>query len=87
MKQIVKFFIVSFFLSFGVQNDAQTNAKVIRVVDGDTYQLQSENKVFTVRLANVDAPESKQQFGSEATKNVSALILNQNVLVTEMGGA
>ena len=64
---------------------AQTNAKVIRVVDGDTYQLQSDNKVFTVRLANVDAPESKQQFGSEATKNVSALILHQNVLVTEMG--
>lgn len=64
---------------------AQTSATVIRVVDGDTYKLLQAGRTFTVRLANVDAPESKQQFGGEAASNVSGLILGKTVLVDSIG--
>lgn len=60
---------------------AQTSAKIIRVVDGDTYQLLKDGKAVTVRLANVDAPELKQQYGSIAKQNVSDLILGKTVLI------
>ena len=74
------FFTIDFILCIWVQSDAQTNAKVIRVVDGDTYHILKNGKIIIVRLGNVDAPESKQQFGSEATKNVSDLILGKDVV-------
>jgi len=64
---------------------AQNSATVIRVVDGDTYQLLKAGRTFTIRLANVDAPESKQQFGSEAASNVSGLILGKTVLIDSIG--
>ena len=63
---------------------AQNSATVIRVVDGDTYQLLKAGRTFTIRLANVDAPESKQQFGSEAASNVSGLILGKTVVVDSL---
>jgi endonuclease YncB( thermonuclease family) len=39
MKQITMFLVVGFFLIFWVQSNAQKPATVVRVVDGDTYQL------------------------------------------------
>ncbi|WP_417737874.1 thermonuclease family protein [Rosistilla oblonga] len=42
---------------------------VYRVKDGDTVDFQSvDGEQFTVRLEGVDAPESTQQFGPEATR-------------------
>ena len=84
MKQIVKLFIVGFFLSFWVQSNSQTPATVIRIVDGDTYQLLQNKRVFTVRLANVDAPETKQSFGEAAKDSVSKLILGKSVVVDSL---
>lgn len=65
--------------------NAQTTATVIRVVDGDTYQMLKAGRVFTVRLANVDAPESTQAFGGEATKNANVLLFGKTVLVDSIG--
>ena len=45
---------------------AQNTAKVVRVVDGDTYKLLSNGKIITARLVNVDAPETMQNFGEAA---------------------
>lgn len=58
---------------------AQNSATVIRVVDGDTYQLLKGKRIFTVRLLNVDAPETKQSFGEAAKDSVSKLILGKTV--------
>jgi micrococcal nuclease len=60
---------------------AQNNATVIKIVDADTYQVLNNAKVFTVRLANVDAPELSQQFGTEAKQFVSELIYGKQVLL------
>lgn len=59
---------------------AQNSATVIRVVDGDTYQLLKGKRIFTVRLLNVDAPETKQSFGDAAKDSVSKLILGNTVV-------
>ena len=63
---------------------AQNNATVIRVVDGDTYQLLKGKRIFTVRLLNVDAPETKQSFGEAAKDSVSKLILGKTVVVDSL---
>ena len=74
--------IIGFFLLINISGlYAQTNATVIRIVDADTYQVLSNAKVFTVRLANVDAPELQQQFGTEAKEYVSELVYGKQVLL------
>lgn len=60
-------------------------ARVVRVKDGDTYVLQSKQKSFTARLANVDAPETNQHYGMQATQNVSKLISGKLVEFDSIG--
>ncbi len=44
------------------------HAKVIKVVDGDTVYLKhKEFGKLKVRLADIDAPEKNQPYGSEST--------------------
>ena len=51
---------------------------VTRVVDGDTLWLTPPNKPhIVVRLHNIDAPESCQAWGPEATAALSVLALNK----------
>ena len=60
------------------------NAKVIRVVDGDTIIVLSDsNSEFKVRLAGIDCPEKRgnQPFWRSAKKELSALLENSRVLV------
>lgn len=63
---------------------AQNSATVIRVIDGDTYQMLKGKRIFTVRLLNVDAPEATQSFGEAAKDSVSKLILGKTVVVDSL---
>ncbi|MEZ5425863.1 MAG: thermonuclease family protein [Pyrinomonadaceae bacterium] len=55
---------------------------VIVVYDGDTISLQNEeNKIFTIRLQGIDAPEGKQSFGKDSKEKLANLILGKNVIV------
>lgn len=58
----------------------QEKSLVIEVVDGDTFQLKSGERV---RLMGVDAPEIERCGGPEAKKVLAGLILNKNVNVEE----
>ena len=60
-------------------------ARVVRVKDADTYVLQSKQKSFTARLANVDAPEMKQNYGVQATQNVNKLLIGKLVEFDSVG--
>lgn len=62
----------------------QNCATVIRVIDGDTYQMLKGKRTFTVRLLNVDAPETKQSFGEAAKDSISKLILGKTVIVDSL---
>ena len=42
---------------------AVESGRVVRVVDGDTYDMLAGGTVYRVRLLGVDAPEPDQPFG------------------------
>ncbi len=46
---------------------------VDRVIDGDTFKMSSNNEIYTIRLAGIDAPELKQDYGVESKKIVEGV--------------
>lgn len=57
--------------------------RVVAVADGDTITvLDRENRQHRIRLAGIDAPESSQDFGQAAKKNLSELVFDKAVKVT-----
>ena len=64
---------------------AQHAAKVVRVWDADTYSLLVKGKIIVARLTNIDAPETKQNFGEAAKQQVSQLLLGNTVSVDSIG--
>ena len=61
---------------------AEIQGKVIRVLDGDTIEVLQDKKPVRIRLANIDAPEKKQAFGSWSTNQLKNLVAGQIVKVT-----
>lgn len=58
------------------------NCKVVRIIDGDTITCLTETKKqLKVRLANIDAPEAKQPWGSNARKKLADLIFSKDVIL------
>lgn len=63
---------------------------VVRVVDGDTFEVEGERKdeVVTVRILNVDAPERGECFFDESKNALEKLIGERKVkLVKDVSGA
>lgn len=57
-----------------------------RVTDGDTLTIRpGSSKQETVQLFGIDAPERDQEYGSEATAALAALVLNKKIRVTYPG--
>ena len=58
--------------------------QVIRVSDGDTIVVLTEDKEqVRIRLCGIDAPESDQPFGDEATEFVRELVFAEQVEIKE----
>ena len=57
------------------------NAFVTHISDGDTIKIEYENKTIKVRLAGIDTPELKQEFGLEAKKALEEKVLNKTVYI------
>lgn len=54
--------------------------KVVAVVDGDTVKvLGSSNRLMTVRLQGIDAPEKRQAFGMAAKQHLSDMVFGKSV--------
>lgn len=71
MKQIVTYILLlTTFVCFG------TTTKVLRVIDGDTFETETRVKV---RLIGINAPEISDIYGQEAKQNLSYLIENKIV--------
>lgn len=51
-----------------------SQAQVIRVIDGDTINVQIGDKEEKVRLIGINAPETNECFGKEATQRASELL-------------
>lgn len=62
-------------------------ATVLRVLDGDTVEVRFNNppqgikNIERIRLSEIDAPESNQNWGSESTQALHSQINNQKVAI------
>lgn len=60
--------------------------KVVGVSDGDTITcLTSSNTQIKVRLNQIDAPESKQAFGTQSKKSLSDMVFSKQIIVKSTG--
>jgi micrococcal nuclease len=56
--------------------------RVVKVADGDTFTLLTDSKQqLRIRLAGIDCPEKKQDFGTRAQQFTSDLIFAKTVTV------
>lgn len=56
--------------------------KVVSVHDGDTVQVLDENKtLYKIRFNGIDAPETKQDFGSKSKQSLSDLVFGKIVTI------
>jgi micrococcal nuclease len=59
------------------------SGKVVSVTDGDTLHLLVQRTTIKVRLAEIDAPEKSQAFGTQSKKTLSNIVFGKEVLVVE----
>ncbi|HEP9428521.1 TPA: thermonuclease family protein [Pseudomonas aeruginosa] len=64
---------------------ADIAGRVVGVIDGDTLDVLVDKRPVRVRLAQIDAPEKRQAFGTRARQALSSLAFRQDVTVIEAG--
>lgn len=79
---IQKLFSLLIFLCPVIVHAAELNGKVIHVLDGDTIEVLQDNKPVRIRLANIDAPEKIQPFGTWSANQLKKLVAGKQVKVT-----
>jgi micrococcal nuclease len=60
------------------------NAQVIRIIDGDTLEIQKEMKSQRVRIWGIDTPEWDQPYASQAHLATQGLLAGREVQVVPM---
>ena len=76
-----KYLILIIFFFIDLSFADQYTAKVIKVIDGDTIWVKSENKHIKIRLSYIDAPELKQIYGIRSRDFLINLVLDKNVQI------
>ncbi len=70
------------FVAVPTASPASLDGRVVGVHDGDTITVLGTNKIqHKIRLAGIDAPESKQAFGSRSKQNLSKWVYKRQVIV------
>jgi endonuclease YncB( thermonuclease family) len=59
-------------------------AKVIAVLDGDTVLIRRNGSLMKIRLAEIDAPEKAQAFGSASRDSLAGMVLHWQVRITPL---
>lgn len=54
---------------------------MIEIIDGDTIEVLENNRPIRIRLAEIDCPESRQDFGQQAKTFTSELAFDKDVKV------
>ncbi len=73
-------------LFIGTDQAATLDCKVIHVADGDTVTCLLANKQKErIRLADIDAPESKQAFGNQSKQLLAKMVHGQQIAVKTSG--
>jgi len=75
-------------ITYDNQQPRRTQAQVIRVIDGDTIELQFQDAIEVVRVIGIDTPETVKPnaliecFGPEATSRAHELLDNALVSIS-----
>ena len=77
-----KIIILFITLNFNIAWAATLEGHVVGVAEGDTITiLDASNMQYKIRLAGIDAPEKKQDFGNVSKRSLSDMVFNQQVKV------
>ncbi|EIO7131386.1 thermonuclease family protein [Escherichia coli] len=72
-------------LGFASAARADFAGPVIAILDGDTIDVLIDRQPVRVRLAQIDAPEKRQAFGTRSRQALSSLVFRQSVTVVTIG--
>ena len=64
---------------------AELVGQVVGIMDGDTIDVLVHRQPVRVRLAQIDAPEKQQAFGTRSRQALAELVFRQTVTVDEVG--
>lgn len=67
------------------QTDESLHGQATRIVDGDTFVLDTGSQALKIRLSEIDTPERNQPYGLQAKNALSTLIDGKAVQVREAG--
>ena len=59
----------------------KVKGKVVRIIDGDTFELLVKKKTIRIRLSSIDAPEKGQDYYQKSKQALSDLCFNKLVTV------
>ena len=74
-----------FFLTSALGLAAELRGVVVAVTDGDTLTVLVAKRQVKVRLADIDAPESKQPFGTRSRQSLAAICFNMEARLETQG--
>jgi endonuclease YncB( thermonuclease family) len=57
-------------------------ARVVTVIDGDTLIVAEGRRKATIRVADIDAPETAQPYGAASRQSLAELVVNKTLTVT-----
>ncbi|MBU6238254.1 MAG: thermonuclease family protein [Planctomycetes bacterium] len=63
------------------RSSPEMSGKVVGVADGDTIRVLVDRQEVAVRLEGIDAPETKQSFGSQSKQALSQMVFGRMVAV------
>ncbi|PTT38836.1 micrococcal nuclease [Acidovorax sp. HMWF018] len=81
----VRAFWLAVLLAFTGLAHADFSGQVVAILDGDTIDVLVDQRPVRVRLAQIDAPEKRQAFGTRSREALAALVFRKTVLVGEEG--
>lgn len=70
-----------FQLSLAANPPKKVKGKVVRIMDGDTFELLVNKTTYKIRLNAIDAPEKGQDYYERSKQALSSLIFNTTVTV------
>lgn len=55
---------------------------VVKIVDGDTYDILVGKATYRIRMAGIDAPERGMPFSKDAKQHLAAMCFNKKIKIT-----
>lgn len=77
---VLIFTLVVVFIQNYIAQNSSFEGKVVRIIDGDTIEVNHENKLTRIRFFGIDAPELKQSFGKQSKEALSRILSGKQVV-------